>query len=458
MDISDSGGSCSNSSVDSDPNDCLDINCNMTEKFDQGIGPWLFDVLTSAIRHEEEEVATVHAYLIKREEIQVHDNKKKSLRQAMKDEDSMLNAMFALPKIFHPHGHVNPDFLLPLGQCFIANDMQVFHEKDDATEHPANRAWILLIRDLLVTAEYRRLGIGGNMIRKTLQTVLHHCIAAGRPLLVVVQPKRIDEDKDEQWPQVNELAYHRRVNQVFWEDIGFKRYKNSFSGFTAPWYFWGTELSLPSKKRIAIPDNVAVRNTRTATPPLRPRTPPDRTRPTPFDSFPVFEDTESGPALRPSRAFSTCPSAPPMGDSAPGNNAAGTDWWFDNPDDPSITPEYAQTIRKLMRTMDTVGKKYQLKPIKEPVQTSAAPPMARQSKCPFKAPSGAVAPTPFPLPPKPPSAISSFQKAAAPGQFLPPAAQQGALDQSSSVGQPGSHYMVMYVLEHSISQNIVQFF
>lgn len=393
-----SDGGVDLSSVDSDPNNGLAVDCAIVEKFDQGVGPWLFEVLTCALRHDEEEVASVHAYFIKKEEIQVFENKKKSLRQAMKDEARMLNVMFELPKIFHPHGHVRPNFLLPLSQCFTDDDMRAFNDGGSAAEHPSNRAWILLLRDLVVDEKYRRLGIAGNMIRKTLRTVLDQCVRAARPLLVAVQPKRIDEFKDKEWSHFSEFVYQCRVNEVFWENIGFKRYKHSFGGFTAPWHFWVTALRLPPKKRILIPDDLENRNTRTATPPLRPRTPRTSTRATatPRGCFPVIDETEPGPAMRSSdSALPTLPPAPPTNDSAPGNaTAANTGRRFDNHDDPLMAPENAQHIRDLMRTMDAVGKKYRVRPLKDPVQTPVAECMSRQPNCPFKAPSAAIAPQP----------------------------------------------------------------
>ncbi|KAJ4418454.1 hypothetical protein N0V82_005533 [Gnomoniopsis sp. IMI 355080] len=442
---SDSDSGVSNSSVETDFDTGLDITCDLIEKFNQGIGPWLFEVLTRATRHGEEEVASVHSYLIKREEIQVRNNKKKSLRKALKDEDRILNVMFELPKLFHPHGPVNPEYLQPLGSYFRADDIRTFGNTRDATEHPANRAWILLIRDIVVDVQYRRLGIGGNMIRRTIKDVLRNCVVAGRPLLVAVQPKRIDEFSLEEWAEISELVYKNRVNDVFWRNIGFKAIGGPFSGFAGPWYFWGSAFGLPPKKKVIVPDDLETRNTRTATPPPRPRLARDINRPDPHDWFPVVQGKKVrsllGPeSLGPSRLLQ----APPKDDSAPGpevqslnrliqglpsflkapakddsalsNDVAYKVGWFDNPDDPSLTPAEAKFIRDSMRTLDALGKKYQVKPLGEPVQAPAAQFPSRQPKCPFKAPSGAKAPKMLDvsqtLPPLPPSPTTSQQAAA----------------------------------------------
>lgn len=437
--ISDSDSSINRSSVETDPDNGLEITCDLLEKFNQGIGPWLFEVLTCAFRHGEEQVASVHGYLIKKEEIKVRDNKKKSFRKAMKDEDHMLNVMFELPRIFHPRGPVNPEFLDFLGQCFTANDMRAFSNTKDAAEHPSNRAWILLIRNVEVEAEYRQLGIGSNMIRKTIQRVMEQCIVAHRPLLVVVQPKRIDEFSDEEWAEISELVYNNRVNDVFWECMGFCRLGSSYSGFTAPWWFWGSACSLPPKKRITIPDNLENRNTRTATPPPRAHSPRDYSQSNPYKWFPVVEGRRVRSLIG--------PQAPQEDNSAPEKDAADNVRWFDNPDDPSINREDAQLTRNLMRTLDALGKEYRVRPLKEPVQAPVITSPSRQSNCPFKAPAGAKAPQMLnlfrPLYPKPPapSYITPRHAAAVPEQSTTAVAGQSVPNQVS-LPQPGSCFLL----------------
>ncbi|KAJ4389282.1 hypothetical protein N0V93_006747 [Gnomoniopsis smithogilvyi] len=376
------------SSVESDPDNGLDITIDLIEKFDQGIGPWLLEVLTYAIRDGEQEVASVYSYLIKRENIQTRDNKRKSFRKALKDEDPMLNVMFRLPKIFHPHGPVNPDYLQPLGHCFSAHEIRSFSNTNDATEHPANRAWILLIRDLVVDGAYRRLGIGGNMIRKTIQEALKQCAVAGRPLLVAVQPKRIDEFTDEEWADMDKMIYDYRVNDVFWENIGFKWLGSRFSGFTAPWYFWGLAFDLPPKKRITIPNDIESRNSRTETPPPRAHPPRDYNRPNPHDWFPTVQGERVVSLIKQQTPLRPLRQDRPKDMNASDYDAASSVWWFDNPDDPLISPEESQRIRGAMQLMDNINMNYRVRPNKEPVQVQAAQSPTSQPKCPFKAPSG----------------------------------------------------------------------
>lgn len=443
---SESDGNFSVSSVDGDPHNGLDIACDLIQKFDQGIGPWLFEVLTCAFRHGEEETGSVHAYLIKREQIQARDNKKKSVRKALKHEDLMLTVMFELPKLFLPQGPVNPQFLEGLSHAFPAHDMRAFNETNDAAEHPANRAWILLIRDLHVETEYRRLGIAGNMIRKTIRTVLEACAQAGRPLLVAVQPKRTDEFSDEEWSQFREMVYHCRVNQRFWEKIGFKRLNGSMSGFTAPWYFWGTALSLPPKTTITIPNDIATRITRSSTPPPRARDPRTSKRRTPYDYFPEVHGQSVRSFLTPTnRTWSTLPPAPLKNDHAPGHDDAAADdiQGFDDPEDPSLPLEDAYLIKSMMVEMDKLGEKYRVRPLKEPVQAPVAESTSRQQNCPFKTPLRAIAP-------KPP-APTTFQAATASEPSQLPAARPSDRNQFSAP-QPSSRFLVTYVLFHAFWQ------
>lgn len=447
LSVSESDSSIERSSVDTDPESGLEITCDLIDNFNQRSGAWLFEVLTCASNDIEEEVASVHAYLINKENIQAHENKKKSLRKALRDEDPMLNVMFELPKIFHPHGHVNPEFLPALGHCIGVDDNQALTNSSNYTELPQERAWILLIRDIAVDARYRQLGIGGNMMRRTLQRAMVESSVAGRPLIVIVQPKRIDEFSDEQWSEIYHMIHNCRVNEVFWESLGFKRLDSRYSGFTSPWFIWGSGLRLPPKKKITIPEDLETRNTRTATPPPRPDSPRQSNKPTPYDWFPVVEGSEVRSFIDPLTKLPALRPAPPR------NNAECDDYndnnapWIDNPDDPSVTQEYARCIRGLMHKMDATGEKYRVKPLKEPVQIPTAQPMSGQTNCPFKAPSGVEAPRALDptnaLQPNPGCSTSS-QRSGAPEPTLLPGPRRSVRNQACSV-VPGSRFLVTYV-------------
>lgn len=438
--VSESGTNHELSSVDTDAESGLEIACDVIESFTSQKGHWLFEVFTCAFNSKEEEIASALAYFIKKENIEAHENKKKSLRKALRDEDPMLNVMFELPQIFHPHGHVNPEFLPALGHCIGVDDTRApeMSSTSNATEQPQERAWILLIRDVMVDAKYRQLGIGGNMIRRTLQRVLSECSVAGRPLIVAVQPKRTDEFSDEQWSEISEMIYDCRVNEIFWESLGFKRLKSRYSGFTSPWFLWGSAFRLPLKKNITIPDDLENRNTRTATLPPRPHNPRNYSRPTPYDCYPVVRCGKVIYTIHPSKT------------KVPVDHAASDDCddddvqWVDNPDDPSITRKDAQHIRDLMLAFEVAGKKCRVRPLREPVQIPVAQPMSVQSKCPFKAPPGLEAPRPLNLihmtHPNP-SCLAPSQASAAPEQNLVPGRRRKSQDQISSA-VPGSRFLV----------------
>lgn len=435
------------SSLDTDPESGLEIACDLIDSFKQQTGPWLVEVFTCALNGRQEEVASIHAYLIKKENIQAHENKKKSLRKALRDEDPMLNVMFKLPEIFHPHGHVNPEFLPALGHCIGVPNTPALEMASNATERPQERAWILLIRDVGVEAKYRRLGIGGNMIRRTLQKVMAESSVAGRPLIVMVQPKRTDEFSDEQWSEIYDMIYNCRVNEIFWESLEFKRLHSRFSGFTSPWFIWGSALRLPPKKKITIPDDLETRNTRTATPPPRHHSPRQSNQPTPYDWFPVVEGGEVRIFIDPSTKLPALRPAPPRNDAVNDDYNDDNAPWIDNPDDPSITQEYARRIRGVMHTMDANGERYRVRPLKEPVQVPVAQPMSGQTNCPFKAPPRVEAPRsldPTHAPQSNPGCSASFQRSGAPEPTPLPGPRRSFRNQACSA-VPGSRFLITYV-------------
>lgn len=453
LSVPESGSSIDSSSLDTDSESGVQIACDLIESLTQQRDHWLFEVFTCAFNHKEEEVASVHAYLIKKENIQAHESKKKSLRKALRDEDPMLNVMFELPQIFHPHGHVNPEFLPVFGHCIGVDDTQAPEMSSKSLEKPQERAWILLIRDVMVDAKYRQLSIGGNMIRKTLQRVLTECSMASRPLIVAVQPKRTDEFSDEQWSEINEMIYNCRVNEVFWENIGFKRLKSRYSGFTSPWFLWGSAFRLPLKKKITIPDDLENRNTRTATPPPRPHSPRYISRPTPYDCYPVVQgkkiiyfihaSTNKLPAVRPTS---------PRDDAASDDHDGDDVQWVDNPDDPSITQRDAQHIRDLILAFEIAGKKCRVRPIKEPVQIPVAQSTSVQSNCPFKAPPGVEAPRSLNLihPPHPSPSCSAPSQPSAALEQSPVQGSRRSFRTKVSSALPGSHFLVTYVLSNTL--------
>lgn len=447
LSVSESDGCIEHSSVDTDPESGLEIACDIIDSFNQRSGPWLFEVCTCAFNDRQEEVASVHAYLIKKENIQAHENKKKSLRKALRDEDPMLNVMFELPKIFHPHGHVNPKFLTALGHCIGVDDNQVLGTSSSTTEKPQERAWILLIRDVMVDVKYRRLGIGGNMIRRTLQRVMAESSAADRPLIVMVQPKRTDEFSDEQWSEIYDMIYNCRVNEIFWESLEFMRLHSRFSGFTSPWFIWGSALRLPPKKKITIPDDLETRNTRTATPPPRPHSPRQSNQPTPYDWFPVVEGGEVRSFIDPLTKLPALRPAPPRNEAAYDDYNDDNAPWIDNPDDPSITQEYSRCIKGLMHRMDATGERYRVRPLKEPVQAPVAQNMSGQTNCPFKAPPRVEAlrsHDPIHAQQPDPICSASFQRSGAPEPTPLPGPRRSFRNQACSA-VPGSRFLVTYV-------------
>lgn len=448
LSVSESDGSVEHSSVDTDPESGLEIACDIIDSFNELSGPWLFEVCTCAFNDRQEEVASVHAYLIKKENIQAQENKKKSLRKALRDEDSILNVMFELPKIFHPHGHVNPEFLLALGHCIGFPDTPAQGMSSITTEQPQERAWILLIRDVVVDAKYRRLGIGGNMIRRSLQKIMAESSVAGRPLIAIVQPKRTDEFSDEQWSEIYDMIYNCRVNEIFWESLEFKRLRSRYSGFTSPWFIWGSALRLPPKKKITIPDDLETRNTRTATPPPRSHSPRQSNQPTPYDWFPVVDGAEVRSIIDPSTKLPALRPAPPRNYTASGDYKDDNAPWIDNPDDPSITQEYARDIRGLMHTMDATGERYRVRPLKEPVQVPVAQSVSGQNNCPFKAPPRVDAPStldPTHVSQPNPGCSASFQRSGAPEPTLLPGPRRSLRNQASSA-VPGSRFLITYVI------------
>ncbi|CAN8095881.1 unnamed protein product [Discula destructiva] len=365
---------------------CIHIEVDIMEEDSQDIGPWLF-IVTAAAVHGDDSIASVTAYLIKREEIQARDDEKTSFRKALRDEKNMMDVMCHSPKIFNSSGHATPEFLMSLSLYFQDEDMQRYLDTQDVAEQPLNRAWILLIRDIEVEPQYRRLGIGGNMVREMIQAVLAKSDEADRPLLVAVQPKSFDEFPYEEMIQMNNIVYKRRIIEVFWESIGFKRYPRVDSGFLGPWQFWGTPLALPPKKRLSIPDDLAMRNTRTATPP--PRSPfPRRV----YADRKVNDETRS----RSPAAHARVQRHVRNDDAASRNDDAASGRWLDDPTDPAVSPASARLIINLMKMMDVRGKPYRIRPFKRLVQqVPLSPEPDQQPKNPFKAPAGRpVAPVP----------------------------------------------------------------
>lgn len=329
---SDDNGSVT--SLDTNSNDRLQITVHPT----QNPGSWLINVDVTASDADAVKVASITAYVIKREEVPANGYLAQRFRRALEGENKYLEVMLDFPEIFNADGTAKNQYIATLRKFFTPEDRQKFYQSLSVVDQPLNRAWILLIRDIEVNERYRRLGIGGNMVRKLIQVGLEMCKRRGRPLLVAVQPKSHNELPDTEMYSISKLSKKRRVNEVFWERIGFSRLAREDVGFLGPWHFWGTPRGLPSKKRIVIPADDENRETRLSTPPAR--DPPRRRIKVAVE--PVHPDARGDNGQRDEDGIS----------------------WFDDPADPSLSSATRAFVAAEVARYEAEGEPYRLRPMK----------------------------------------------------------------------------------------------
>ncbi|KAJ0108113.1 hypothetical protein J7T55_007232 [Diaporthe amygdali] len=114
---------------------------------------------------------------------------------------------------------------------------------------PPKRTWALYFNYIEVQHDFRRYGIGWEMVRMALEQVHLRARGANRHLLAAVQPQLlytlnlvIDRDHQQQERGVVE-------SQQFWLAMGFQKFiKSQADG--SNWYFWSDSFTLPKERDI----------------------------------------------------------------------------------------------------------------------------------------------------------------------------------------------------------------
>ncbi|KAF3771183.1 hypothetical protein M406DRAFT_67508 [Cryphonectria parasitica EP155] len=287
------------------------------ENSSQDIGPWAFTVWVEA-RHKGEVVGFCLGLLIKRECIEARNGVKKPLMEAMLALSDCLGTLFTAPKVFREDG------VIPTNVVDILDGGQLFPKREYAAslgkgslEQPINRAWFLMLGDIHVNPQYRRLGIGGNMVRRALERVSWEAYRANRPLFAGAGPSRVDHGKIAAGPEEREVdRYAARQAEVFWQVVGFRKHKAPDLGLPWAWHFWGSGQSLLLEKNVVVPDPL---------PPLRKDRPP---MPPQLELSSYRPVADSARSTAPSQAW---PPVPPWALHQPGDLATAQGYGLYSP-------------------------------------------------------------------------------------------------------------------------------
>lgn len=197
-------------------------------------------------------IGSIQASLAKRECIEPSpgQSQKLNFQEALKVTSPDLCILFEEPlKFFNRDGVLYDEFKPLANSFFVYDDFKHYrgstgNDKNgkDHKMHPGYRAWILVIRDILVDVRYRRRGIGQTMVRESLMEVVKLAEAANRPLLVAVQPHYCNDipTRDLADPDGHRRIYRKSATaEVFWRSIDFERYEpDKFMGiYQWAWYF-----------------------------------------------------------------------------------------------------------------------------------------------------------------------------------------------------------------------------
>lgn len=223
----------------------VDIEVTIVQSFKQDLGPWFFAVRTAAL-HNDKTIGRCDAVLIKRECVIYPENDSTTFLEAIRGEDEGLTILFDSPPLLHKkRGRVILAYLRLVKDFFPSSDYKYYRASQGKDEqgkdlrvHPANRAWLLLFRNIEVDRKYRRRGVAGGMVRNTLTKVCSLAEQADRPLFVAVQPGSPDNFPPEVWRHKPlEIIYKGRIAETFWRSLGFIHYKGPRLRYNWPWLF-----------------------------------------------------------------------------------------------------------------------------------------------------------------------------------------------------------------------------